>query len=93
MSAFEDLEFFENYALPRDIAYRLFRRHRIWFTGKPQISLHGESGQFGKLRFDFGNPVVEYRIFIRDRSKILNAAHLAVENFEKLMQEIILERC
>ena len=76
---------------PRDIAYRLFRRHRFWYHGKPKIVLEGEDNKFGKLKFDFGDEVVEYKIYICDRDAILDAAHMAVENFSELVQQIILD--
>ena len=76
---------------PRDIVRRLFRRHRFWFHGKPEITLTGDPGGFGSLTFDFGDQVVEYKIYIHDRDVILDASHMAIENFNSILEEIITE--
>jgi len=73
---------------PIDVAARLLRSHRIWFHGKPKVSLEGEDLKFGKLCFDFGDEVVRYGIYIHDREVILGAAEMAVENFDILAEEI-----
>lgn len=73
---------------PIDVARRLLFRKRFWHHGKPTIALTGEEGGFGKLAFDFGDEVVEFTIFVKDREAILDAAHMAVENFNELVRAI-----
>lgn len=75
-----------NYIQPIDVALRLSRVHPNWYHGIPDIILTGETGKFGDLKFDFQDSIIEYRIFIRDREKILDAAHLAVINFDKYLE-------
>lgn len=75
---------FLTYCTPFDVACRLYFRKRHWFHGLPKITVQGDHGAFGKLNFDFGDENVSFTIYIMDREKILDAAHLAVANFEKL---------
>lgn len=69
-----------NYCQPYDIARRILRRKPYWYHGKPDIRLAGENNTRGELEFDFKNLIVTYSIFIKDRDKILDAAHMAIEN-------------
>ena len=77
-----------NYCQPEDIAQRLLRRKPIWFHGKPSLSLEGDKNTFGKLKFDFGDEIVVYNIWIADRGHILDAATVAIWNFQKYAKEI-----
>lgn len=76
------------YITPIDVVDRLLCKKRHWFHGDPTIKLIGEQASFGVLRFDFGDEIVEQRVWIKDRNQILDAAHLAIKNFAKLAQEI-----
>lgn len=80
-----------NYCHPTDIARRIFRRKRHWFHGKPKIKISGNTNAFGKLEFDFGDQKLIYNIWIKDRELILDAAHMAVENFSSLSQQFIID--
>ena len=77
-----------NYCQPKDIAERIQRRHRHWFHGKPSIKLYGDNGSFGKLQFNFGDRIFTSNIYIKDRNKILDAAHIAIENFNDLLTKL-----
>ncbi len=79
---------FDGFITPTDVAQRLYRRHRFWFNGKPIISLEGKEKEFGRLKFDFGDQIVEYRIYIHDREKILNASHFAIENMCQIISSM-----
>lgn len=72
---------------PQDIVARLLCRHPCWFHGEPTIHLSGEEGSFGKLKFDFGDEIVEYNIYIDNRKGTLDAAHTAVKNFKEMSQK------
>ena len=74
---------------PQDVFDRLFRSHRIWFHGEPTVTLDGEKGSFGMLKFDFGDEVVEYKVYIHNRDIILDAAWMAVKNFSQMANEYI----
>lgn len=73
-----------SYCTPLDIAERLSYRKPYWLHGKPKIRLTGKT-KFGNLIFDFGDEKISYKIFIKNREAILDAAYLAVDNFEKLL--------
>ena len=75
--------------LPEDIAQRIWRNKQYWFHGLPEIRLLGKPGEFGQFVFDFGDEVVKIgvRIPATGRAKLLDAAHLAVHNFEKLIYD------
>ena len=84
----EDLKYL-SYIDPKDVALRLMRRKMIWFHGAPKVTLVGKNGTFGKLCFDFhDDDIVEWKIFISNRNKILNAARTAVKQFKDIVQEI-----
>lgn len=72
------------YIQPQDIVQRISRRKPYWFHGNPKIKLIGNDGQFGTLEFDFIDMVLQFRIFIKNRSKILDVAHHAIMNFGPL---------
>ena len=82
-----------NYIQPVDIAKNILRKHPHWFHGKPKIVLIGDEGEFGELRFDFGDEIVSYGIYIKDGEKILDAAYHAIYNFvaitDQIMKDII----
>lgn len=73
---------------PKDVALRLLRRHPHWFHGEPAITLEGNRRSFGWLTFDFGDEKVQYRIYIHDEKTILDAAAMAVKNFDQYVDEI-----
>jgi len=75
---------FLNYCNPHDVACRLYFQKRFWFHGKPTISLEGEVGTFGNLKFDFIDQIVSMKIYIKDRELILDAAHYAVMDFQRI---------
>lgn len=77
-----------NYCQPNDIAERIAFRKRHWFHGNPDICLIGEQNKFGELIFDFHDVVVKFSIYIKNRNKILDAAHLAIMNFNKYWEEM-----
>lgn len=81
-------EVFLNYCKPRDIVNRLFMTKRHWFHGLPKIKITGNNKSFGVLIFDFTDELVEFKIWIKDRQKIINAAYLAVKDFRKYVREI-----
>jgi len=78
-----------NYITPIDVAQRLYKQKRFWFHGSPKIKLVGETGSFGKLLFDFGDEVVEQKLYIKDKDLILAAAHMAVQDFVELTNHLI----
>lgn len=80
---------FQNYIQPHDIVKRLLCRHPVWYHGEPKVVLTGDVGSFGKLSFDFGDDVVEYNIYIKNRDQILDAAHLAIKNYPAYAEPII----
>jgi hypothetical protein len=73
---------------PQDVVERLMRRKPHWFHGRPKIELSGNPGEFGVLRFDFIDKVVEYRIFIADRQVILDAAEMGILNFSRIVNKL-----
>jgi hypothetical protein len=77
-----------NYATEEDIALRLLDKKPHWLHGSPVAYLHGENREFGKLSFDFGDEIVEFRIFIKDRETIIESADLAVANFNKIIGKL-----
>jgi hypothetical protein len=79
-----------SYIDPKDVALRLMRRKMIWFHGAPKVTLVGDNGKFGKLCFDFhdDDDIVEWKIFISNRKKILDAARTAVKQFKEIVNEI-----
>lgn len=78
---------FNGFISPQDVVVRLLRRHRIWFHGEPTVALDGEEGSFGTLKFDFGDEVVEYKIYIHNRDIILDAVWIAIKNFSQMADE------
>lgn len=83
-----------SYALPIDIAERLYfnrqhraRMQRVKVRETPQATLQGVVRAFGTLEFDFGDEVVKLVIYVRDREQILNAAQVAIANFDELVDE------
>jgi hypothetical protein len=74
---------FSNYVLPEDIIRRLYRSKRYWRNGPPKIILEGIEGHFGRLIFDFSDEQVVYRLYIKDRYDILDAAKFAADNFAR----------
>lgn len=82
----------DRFIKPIDVATRIWRRHRHWYHGEPSVALEGEDHQFGKLKFDFGDEIIQYRVFIHDREEILGAAEVAVKNFDSLVEQILEQR-
>lgn len=80
------------YCEPKDIVERLYRK-RHWMHGDPSIRLRGKEGSFGTLSFDFGDETVKYRIYIGQGKyqDILNAAKMAVLNFQQYVYELLEE--
>lgn len=79
-----------NYIHPKDIAYRIIRRgHMIW-SRIPTIVLNGAEGEFGTLSLDFGNDEgeEEWRVYIKDRQKILDTVNYTIENFSDIVTEM-----
>lgn len=74
---------FNNYCQPEDIVDRIVRTKTYDFPHRPNIILAGNNGEFGTLYIDLHYRTLQWRIYIRDREKILNAARLAIDNFEK----------
>ncbi len=72
------------YFLPEDLAVRIYRRKPHWFHGNPIVKLYGEGG-FGELTLDFGDVMLEYRVYIKDRQKILDTIDYTILNFDKIM--------
>lgn len=79
---------FLNYCTPYDIACSLYFKKRFWFHGVPKVELEGEEGTFGQLKFDFGDEVIVQNVYVKDRNKILDAACLAVTNFQELTDKM-----
>lgn len=52
--------------------------------------LLGDDKTFGKLLFDFGDETVIFNIYIMDRDKILDAAHVAIAHFSDPEHEVFL---
>lgn len=77
-----------DYIRADDVADRILRRKMHWFHGKPMVLLEGNQGEFGKLSLDFGDEVVSWSIFIRDRDTILDATFMAVENFSAYVKRL-----
>lgn len=75
------------YITQLDIAERLWYRNRFW-TNKPVISLIGDVGRFGILRFDFKDTVVDMKIYICDKQHILNIAMSAINNIKDLSSKL-----
>lgn len=76
------------YVTPYDIVRRLLRRKPMWYHGAPEIKLEGEANTFGVLSFDFKDSVVKWNIYIFNRERVLDAAHLAILNFSAIANEI-----
>lgn len=53
------------------------------------MELSGDSGKFGTLKFDFGDQVVEFGIYIKNRDQILDVAELAIANVDGLSSQIL----
>lgn len=75
-----------NYCTPEDIAEKILLKKSDWPYGIPFIELIGNTGEFGTLKFSFGDEIVRFKIFIKDREAILDAAHIAVHNFSTLIR-------
>jgi hypothetical protein len=75
------------YITPQDIFARLVRRHPHWFEGSPKVELVGENHDFGTLSFDFGDEIVEYRLYIDDRDEILATAQYFIEHYQQMCKE------
>jgi len=78
---------FLSYVEPLDIAKRLYRRKRLWYHGNPTFKLVGELGKFGHISFDFIDEIITYKIYIKDKQKILNACMVAIGNFNSLVEQ------
>lgn len=76
--------------MPVDIVSRILRRKRHWFHGSPTVTLIGEDNSFGELQFDFGDEVIKYKIYIKDRKKILDVAVMSTgyENFLEVAKSL-----
>lgn len=80
-------DLFLNYVHPKDVAERVYFRKRHWHHGPPSVDVEGEEGSFGKLKMYFGDEIVEWSIYVRNKEKIVNAAVLAITNFPKYVEE------
>ena len=76
---------------PEDIVYRLRRRKRHWFHGKPTILVRGEEYSFGVLEFNFSDSIESFGIWIINKSKILDVANEAIENFDEILWKLFEE--
>jgi len=72
-----------------DIALRIFDKKLYWHHGCPKVTLEGNENEFGKLIFDFGDEIVYFSIYIKDKQDIINNAEMAILNFEALSEEIV----
>jgi len=77
------------YCQPKDVAQRILYVKRYWFHGNPKIEVIGETGQYGKLSFDFADEKVEYAVFLADKEKIRRAARHGIMHFRILAEEIM----
>lgn len=75
------------YCQPIDVARRIVRKKQFWFHGNPAVFLIGLTGTFGILKFDFTDETLTFEIYIKDRTKIINAAETAIQNFSSLIKE------
>lgn len=73
---------FLSYCTPDDIVRRISKRKKYWFHGKPKIQLLQNNNKFGSLVFDFGDEKISYSILVKDKKAILDAAHIAIDNFK-----------
>lgn len=72
---------------PYDIARRLYFRKRYWFKGKPKIIITGNNNEFGKLIFDFTDDIIIYTVYLKSKSKILNIANIAINNYSVYLND------
>lgn len=71
-----------NYIIPEDVCNRIYFKKRNWYR-KPIVNIEGDEGKFGKIKIDFGDEVVDFSIYLKNKKQIKAVVEMAFENFHK----------